>query len=74
MWGKHITVLKLAYDTIEGRNFYRVVLEIDGEWEKQKRIIRLYNSEHYILEDGEISKEYNTFNNYYLFDKTLEIR
>lgn len=74
MWGKHITILELSYDPIEGRKFYKTILEINGEWEEQKRIVRLYEQDYFILEDGEISKEYNTINNYYQFDKTLEIR
>jgi hypothetical protein len=74
MFGKHITILELSYDPIEGREFYKSILEIDGKWEEQKRIIKHYVSEYYILEDGEISKEYNSLNKYYQFDNTLEIR
>ena len=74
MFGKHITVLKKQYDPIEGHDFYKVILEIDGELDELHRILVWYSSECYILEDDEISSKYNDSFHYYNFDSTLEIR
>lgn len=74
MWGKHITVLKKQYDPIEGHDFYKAILEIDGEIDELRNILIRYISNYYILEDGEISSKYNDHYHFEMFDKTLEIR
>lgn len=74
MFGKHITVVKRRYDPIMGNDFYKVVLEIDGEIDELRKILVRYISNYYILEDGEISSKYNDFNHFENFDTSLEIR
>ena len=74
MFGKHITILKKQYDPIEGHDFYKVILEIDGEIDELHNITIRYISTYYILEDGEISSKYNDDFHFENFNNTLEIR